>query len=635
VDCTCGCGCSACRDEQAFSLKKPLLFILPAAFLTVTGLVFQEALQNTPGGLGEYLVFLAAYLLCGWKILYNTLRNFARARFFDENALMSIATIGAIAIHELPEAAGVMLFFKVGELFQELSVSRSRRSIRALLNTRPDYARLRRDNQLQVVKPEIVAIGEEIVVQPGEKIPLDGEIISGQTTVDTSPLTGESLPRSLRTGEQVLAGTLNLSGLISVRVTRPFSESSVSKIMELVQNASARKAPAEKFITTFARYYTPAVVAAAVFTAVIPPLFFSALSFSTWFYRALVLLVISCPCALVISIPLAYFGGIGGASRRGILVKGASHLDTLTRVKTVIFDKTGTLTGAALRVTDVVALDGYSEESLLRLAATVESHSRHPIATSIRQAYPTTLDTSEISDYTEIPGCGVQARVDKHLVALGNDRLLKQYGITIQKAEKAGTLVHLLVDKLYVGYLVLADEPKDEAAEAVRALKRAGVERVVMLTGDRFAAADFIAARVGVDSFRAELLPEDKVRELKTERTALASGGKIAFVGDGINDAPALAQADVGVAMGALGSEAAIETADVVIMQDNPLKMVEAITLARKTRRLVWQNILLALGVKGIFIVLGAIGIAAMWEAIIADVGVALMCVLNSARAIR
>ncbi|MDP2743452.1 MAG: heavy metal translocating P-type ATPase [Dehalococcoidia bacterium] len=628
-------GCSQCAGEEDFNLKRHLAFIISAVILFGLGMILRDTLHETPYGLAEYAVFLSAYLLSGWKVLFTALRNLSRGKVFDENSLMSIATIGAIAIHQMPEAVGVMLFFKVGELFQDLSVNRSRRSVRAVLDIRPDYANLKTDHELKRVKPEEVRVDDMIVVKPGEKIPLDGEVLEGNTLVDTSALTGESVPRSIGVGNQILAGMINKTGSLTVRVTKKFSESSVSRILELVENASSRKAPTENFITTFAKYYTPVVVFGALAVAMIPPLVVEGATFSDWIYRALVLLVISCPCALMISIPLGYFGGIGGAARKGILVKGANYLDALTKVKTVVFDKTGTLTKGNFKVTRVVPANGFREDELLRMAASAETQSNHPIARSILEAYGQEVNPSRVQACQEIPGCGLQAEVDGRTVLVGNDRLLHQYGVEHEVCCVEGTAAHLVVDNRYAGYIVIADEIKDDAREAIQSLKKLGVEKTVMLSGDTKAVTESVAGKLGIDVFLAELLPEDKVKAIEQMERESSDGGKIVFVGDGINDAPVIARADVGVAMGALGSDAAIETADVVIMTDAPSKLAQAIGIARKTRGIVWQNIIMALGVKGIFIALGIIGIATIWEAVLADVGVALLAILNATRAMR
>jgi Cd2+/Zn2+-exporting ATPase len=623
------------HEEEGFNVRKELLGIIAPAILLILGLVFQNRLHNTPYAFAEYTVFLSAYLLSGWAILWTAFRHLTRGQVFDEYFLMTVATLAAVFIGELPEAVGVMLFFKVGEFLQDLSVNRSRRSVKALLNIRPDYANLITNNELKRVPPEEVSIGSKIIVKPGEKIPLDGEVLEGNTLVDTSALTGESVPRTVGVGESVLAGMINKTGSLTIKVTKEFGESSIAKILHLVENAASKKAPTEKFITTFARYYTPVVVLGALAVALIPPLLIPGAAFSEWIYRACVLLVISCPCALVISIPVGYFGGIGGASRKGILIKGANYLDVLTKVKTVVFDKTGTLTKGEFKVTQVVPANGFRKEELLNLAAEAEAHSNHPIAQSIREACAPKADLSRVEDYTEIPGCGVKAKVEGRIVLACNDRLLHKENIQHDVCDIEGTAVHLVVDNLYAGYIVIADEIREDAQEAIRSLKRLGVKKTVMLTGDCEEVAAAVAQKIGVDSFLSELLPEDKVRAIEKMEEEAKKGEKIAFVGDGINDAPVIARADVGVAMGGLGSDAAIETADVVIMTDAPSKLAQAIEIGRKTRGIVWQNITMALGIKAAFIILGIVGIATLWGAVFADVGVALLAILNATRAMR
>lgn len=604
-----------------------------SAVLFLIGLIFNEPLHNTPFAVAEYAVLIPAYLISGWSVLTTAGRNILRGRIFDENFLMTIATLGAIAIHEIPEGVAVMLFFQIGELFQDYAVGRSRRSIKALLEVRPDTANLKVNGDVQAVSPESVSVGDVILVRPGEKVPLDGDILEGKSLVDTSALTGESVPRSVTTGETVLAGMINQSGALTVQVTKLFGESSISRILELVENASSKKADTEKFITRFARYYTPVVVILSLAVAILPPLLIAGATQAQWTYRALVLLVISCPCGLVISIPLGYFGGVGGAAKRGILVKGSTFLDALTQVKTVVFDKTGTLTQGNFQVTDVVTQNGLSKPRLLELAAQVESQSNHPVAQSIRQAYGQSIDTSGIEGYEEISGHGIRAQVDGRTLLAGNDRLLHRENIPHDVCTVDDTVAHVAVDGTYSGRILIADELKEDATEAIRALHAEGIQ-TVMLTGDSQSVADSIARKLGLNQYRAELLPEDKVTALE-EFLNRASQGKVAFVGDGINDAPVIARADVGMAMGGLGSDAAIETADVVIMTDAPSKVAEAIQIAHKTLRIVWQNIILAMAVKGIFIALGAVGIATLWEAVFADVGVALLAILNAGRVLR
>jgi Zn2+/Cd2+-exporting ATPase len=621
-----------------FNLKQELIPVISVVVLFLGGLIFEEKLHNTPYSIGEYLVFIPAYLLSGWNVLTSAGRNILRGRVFDENFLMTIATLGAVAIHKLPEAVGVMLFFKIGELFQEFAVGRSRQSIKSLLEIRPDSANLKANGEIKKVAPQTVAVGDIILVKPGEKIPLDGEIIDGNSQIDTSTLTGESVPRTVKVGETVLAGTINQTGVLTVEVTKLFGESSISRILELVENARSKKAETEKFITKFAGYYTPFVVFASLVVALIPPLLISGATNADrflWVYRALVLLVISCPCGLVISIPLGYFGGIGGAAKGGILVKGSTFLDTLTAVKTVVFDKTGTLTKGVFKVAQIVPVNGFSQTELMEIAAKIESQSNHPVAKSIVEAYGGKIDSSDVTDYEEIAGHGIRANVNNQIVLAGNDRLLHRENIAHDVCNAGGTVVHLAVDNRYAGYILIADELKEDAVQAIRDLKKLGVDRIVMLTGDNQAVADSVAKKLGLDSYLAELLPEGKVEAIEKLISQSKKGDKIVFVGDGINDAPVLARADVGIAMGGLGSDAAIETADIVIMADAPSKVAEAIQIARKTHNIVWQNIIFAMSVKGIFIALGAFGLATMWEAVFADVGVALAAIFNATRVLK
>ena len=622
------------RDGE-FDLKREGLGVGAVVVLFVLGSIFEETLHSTPFSIAEYAVFIPAYLLSGWGVLTSAGRNILKGQVFDENFLMTIATLGAIAIHQLPEAVGVMLFFKVGELFQETAVSRSKRSISSLLEIRPDSANLKTDNGIKTVSPEVVKVGDIILVKPGEKVPLDGEILDGNSQVDTSALTGESVPRSVDVGETVLAGMINLSGVLTIKVMKLFGESSIARILELVQNASSKKSQTQKFITRFAQRYTPVVVILSLAVAILPPLFIPGATHAQWVYRALVLLVISCPCGLVISIPLGYFGGIGGAAKRGILVKGSTFLDSLAEVKAVAFDKTGTLTKGVFKVTEIVSCNGFNQAELLRLAAEVELNSNHPIAKSIREAYGKPIDESNISNYTEIAAHGIQAKIENRLVLAGNDRLMHRENIAHDTCNVEGTVVHLAVERIYAGYITISDEPKPDAVQAIKSLKALGVENVVMLTGDSETVAKRVAQTLGVDSYQAELLPEDKVTAIEKLLREVGKKGKVAFVGDGINDAPVIARADVGMAMGGLGSDAAIETADVVIMTDAPSKVAEAMQVARKTHSIVWQNIIFALVVKAIFIVLGIFGLASMWEAVFADVGVALAAIFNATRVLK
>ena len=623
-------------QQSDFSLKREIGVLSAALILFGVQLVFEDWFHQNPFAGAEFIIVIVAYLLAGWNVLLGALRTIRKGAFFDENVLMVIATGGALAIHAYSEAVGVMIFYKIGELLQDLAVSRSRRSIRALLAAKPDKAVIKTSDGYQEVPPESVGVGDLILIKPGEKVPLDGKILTGNSQLDSSVLTGESRPVTAKPGDIVLAGQINKSGALTVRVSRPFSESSISKVMDLVENATARKAKTEKFITTFARYYTPAVVLIAAGIAFIPPITTGA-PFQIWIYRALVLLVISCPCALVVSIPLGYFGGIGKASRRGILVKGSNFIDAMAAVKTVVFDKTGTLTRGVFKVKEVVNLNGFSKDQLLEFAAAAELQSNHPIATSIINAFNKggrELNPAMVFDHTEITGQGVKARYGDYAVMVGNDSLLHFQSIDHPKCEFDGTVAHIVVDGNYAGFITIGDEVKPDAGKALKILKQQGIEHVAMLTGDNSNSAKAVANRLGIDSFYANLLPEDKVSIFEKLKRQSRGEGKIAFVGDGINDAPVLARADVGVAMGALGSDAAVETADVVLMNDSPMKMTEALSIAKQTRRIVWQNIILAFVVKGIFILFGAMGMATMWVAVFADMGTALVAVANSTRII-
>lgn len=619
------------------NLKQELCVLFFILFLLGFGISFQELLNATPYSIGAYLVFIPAYLIAGWNVLKIAGQNILRGKIFDENFLMTIATLGAIAIQQLPEAVAVMLFYRVGEFVQDLAVGRSRRSIKSLLEVRPDSANLKVDNQIQTVNPQTVKVNDIILVKPGEKVPLDGEIIEGSSQVDTSALTGESVPRTVKAGETVLAGSINKTGVLTLKVTRKFEESSIAKILYLVENATHKKAKTEKFITRFAQYYTPVVVFLSLAIAVFPPLFIPNTTSAEWVYRALVLLVISCPCGLVISIPLGYFGGVGGAAKRGILVKGSAFLDVLTTVKTVAFDKTGTLTQGVFKVNQIVPDNGWRTDELLTLAAQIESHSNHPVAQSIQDYYGQSTDHTQLTHYQEIAGHGIVAQLNHQKVLAGNDRLLHREQIEHNTCNIEGTVVHVAMNQNYAGYITISDLLKPDATEAISQLKKIGIQQTVMLTGDSEAVAKTVANQLGLDRYHAELLPEDKVTliEQLIHQTHQNKNSKIAFVGDGINDAPVLARADVGIAMGGLGSDAAIETADVVLMTDSPLKIVEAIQIARKTRQIVWQNIFFAMAIKGLFILLGSIGIATLWEAVFADVGVALLAILNATRILR
>lgn len=613
--------------------RPELIKIFITILLLSVGLIFEKLIHNTPYHITEYLVFLPAYLISGWGVLIGAFRSITKGKVFNEHFLMAIATAGAIAIDAMPEAVTVMLFYVVGELFQDVAVNRSRKSVKALLEIRPDYANIKINGEIKRVSPTEVHPGQIIVIKPGEKIPLDGIIKEGNSFVDTSALTGETVPRAVKESETVLAGMINKSGMLTIEVTKEFGESSISKILELVENASSKKAETEKFITTFAKYYTPFVVFGALLLAIIPPLFFDGQSFTDWIYRALVVLVISCPCALVISIPLGYFGGIGGASRRGILVKGSNYLDALTKIKTVVFDKTGTLTKGEFKVSEIISTNGFKEADILKYAAYAEAHSSHPIAKSILDAYENKIQQNEISEVNEISGHGIKAKVKGDEILIGNDKLLHLENIEHNKCNVEGTVVHVSVNKKYAGYIIISDSLKDDAVEAIKELNKLKVN-TVMLTGDNKSAAEVYAKKLGIKEYYSELLPENKVEQIE-KLLNNSKDGKVAFVGDGINDAPVIARADVGIAMGALGSDAAVETADVVLMTDSPMQVVRSIEVAKRTRSIVWQNIAFAMGIKLFFILLGAFGIATMWEAVFGDMGVAIIAILNAMRVMK
>lgn len=586
-------------------------------------------------GMIEFGLFIIAYLVVGGDIVLRAVKNIIRGQVFDEHFLMALATIGAFAVKQYPEGVAVMLFYQVGELFQGMAVNRSRKSISKLMNIRPEFANVKMGKTLLKKSPEDVQIGEIIVIKPGEKVPLDGVVIEGSSMIDTSALTGESVPRQVKAGDEILSGFMNQNGLLTVKVTKLFGESTVSKILDLVENASSRKAPTENFITKFARYYTPVVVIVALALAFIPPMLISGAHFSDWIYRALVFLVISCPCALVVSIPLGFFGGIGAASKSGILVKGSNYLEALNDVKYVVFDKTGTLTKGVFQVTKIYSANNVSEEDILKYAAYAETHSNHPIAESIRKAYKEAVMEQLITNYEELSGFGVKVTVDGKEILAGNRKLMKQHNISFSEPAEIGTIVYLAVDNEFAGYIVISDEVKEDAGNTIRSLKKLGIKKTVMLTGDVQKVGKAIGQKLGIDEVHAELLPQNKVEEIEKLDQQKLPKEKIVFVGDGLNDTPVLARADVGMAMGGLGSDAAIEAADIVIMTDEPSKIVAAIQLAKRTRNIVWQNILFALGIKAVFLLLGAFGIATMWEAVFSDVGVTLLAVLNAMRVLR
>ena len=587
----------------------------------------------------RFLLYMIPYAVVGYDILIKAVKGVKNRQPFDENFLMAVATVGAIALGDYAEGVAVMLFYQIGELFQSYAVGRSRQNISALMDIRPDYANIEGgDGELTQVDPDEVGVGSVIVVRPGEKVPIDGVIVEGHATLNTSALTGESLPREVQEGDEVISGCVNMSGLLRIRTTREFGESTVSKILELVENASSRKSAPENFITKFARVYTPAVCYGAVALAVLPPVVRLAMGMEAqlgeWVLRALTFLVISCPCALVVSIPLSFFAGIGGASRDGVLVKGSNFLEALSRTKTVVFDKTGTMTRGVFAVSGVYP-EGMSEAQLIELAALAESYSSHPISQSLKKAYGQAIDAARVCDVEEISGHGVTAKVDGRLVAAGNERLMARMGVEAKPCEGVGTVVHVAVDGAYAGCILIADQVKPGAKDAIAALHRVGVTRTVMLTGDRDAVAQQVAAELGIDEVHSGLLPADKVTRVEEILAGKSRGEMVAFVGDGINDAPVLSRADVGIAMGALGSDAAIEAADVVLMDDDPRKIAAAIAIAKKCLRIVYQNIVFAIGVKAVCLVLGALGIAGMWAAIFADVGVMVIAVLNAIRAMR
>lgn len=591
----------------------------------------------------EFVLFLIPYLIAGYDVLLKAARNIGNGQVFDENFLMTIATVGAFALVLFPdsqphmaEGAAVMLFYQVGELFQGYAVGKSRQSIADMMDIAPDFANVMRDGKLVQVDPYEIGVGDEIVVKPGERVPLDGTIVEGSTQLDTAALTGESVPRHVEEGAEVISGCVNMTGKITVKVSKPFEQSTVSRILELVESASEKKAQTENFITRFARYYTPIVTIGALVLAVLPPLLFGQ-SWSDWIERGLTFLVVSCPCALVISVPLSFFGGIGGASRLGILVKGGNYLEALSHTETVVFDKTGTLTNGSFNVV-AVHPDAAAEvdpDLILSIAAHAEAYSDHPIAVSVKEAFTGEIDQSRIADVREEGGHGVRAVVDERVVLVGNDKLMREEGIAYHDCELTGTILHVSIDGKYAGHIIIADVVKEDAAECIKRLHAAGVRKTVMLTGDRAEVAKAVAEKLGLDEYHGKLLPEDKVNQVERLLGETSGKGKLAFVGDGINDAPVLTRADIGIAMGAMGSDAAIEAADIVLMDDKPSKIASAIRIARKTMRIVWQNIVFALGVKFAVLVLAAVGLATMWLAVFADVGVAILAILNAMRCMR
>ena len=638
--------------------QKAMLSRIIAAFIIYITLAVADHMEILPEGLGVWgkmALYLVPYVLIGWDIVYKAFRNIRNGQVFDENFLMTVATFGAFGVGEYSEAVAVMLFYQVGELFQSYAVNRSRQSITELMDICPEYANIEEDGQLKQVDPDDVQVGDIIVVKAGERIPLDGKVVFGNSMVDTSALTGESVPRKVAEGDDIISGCVNGSGLLRVQVTKEFDDSTVAKILELVENASSKKAHVENFITRFARYYTPLVVMGAVLLAVIPPLFFGQ-SWSEGIRRACTFLVISCPCALVISVPMSFFSGIGAASKKGVLIKGSNYLEALSEMDTIVFDKTGTLTKGEFKVTEIHAVAGSpvpeasevprtrvwaasqpsdeGKRSLLELAALAESYSDHPISRSIKDAWGDTIDMNRVSNAQEISGHGVRAEIDGHTVLAGNSKLMKEMNVAYQECMSMGTVVYVAMDGIYCGYIVIADSIKDEAFEAIKNLKKVGVRRTIMLTGDKKEVGEAVAARLGLDEVHAELLPGDKVAKVEELLARQTGKHRLAFVGDGINDAPVLSRADVGIAMGSMGSDAAIEAADIVLMDDNPARIADVVRISRKTLSIVKQNIAFALGVKAVVLLMGAAGAANMWEAVFADVGVSVIAILNAMRAL-
>lgn len=610
-------------------MKKKGIKIIIATILFIIAIVinFNNQLINNA-------LYIIAYLIVGLEIVRKALRNIIRGKVFDENFLMTVATIGAFGIGEFPEAVAVMLFYQIGELFQSYAVDKSRKSISTLMNIRPDFANVDRNGNIEKVDPDDVKIGEIILVKPGEKIPLDGYVIEGSSTLDTKALTGESLPREIKEGEDVLSGVINLNGVIKIKVTKEYGESTVSKILDLVENASSKKSKSENFITKFARYYTPIVVIIAVFLAILPPLIIKDAMFSDWLYRALSFLVVSCPCALVISIPLSFFGGIGGASRIGILIKGSNYLEQLSNTEIIVFDKTGTLTEGVFEVQKVNSID-MSEEELLKITAYSENYSNHPIALSVKKAYGKEIDEDEILETQELSGLGVIAKINGQEILVGNEKLMIENQINFTKCNDIGTILHVAIDKKYVGYIVIADKIKEDAKSTIKNLKKNNIKQTIMLTGDRKNVGESVANELGIDKVYAELLPDGKVRQVESFFKETTEKGKLAFVGDGINDAPVLAISDIGIAMGGLGSDAAIEAADIVLMTDEPSKIVNAIQISKKTMRIVKENIIFAISIKVLVLILSAFGVSTMWEAVFADVGVSIIAIINALRVLK
>ena len=607
-------------------MKKKLYKIIVSAILFIIALVvpFKNVWINR-------VIYLISYIIVGFEILKKAFRNIKRGKVFDENFLMSVATIGAFAIQEFPEAVAVMLFYQIGELFQDYAVDKSRKSISSLMNLRPDYANVLRNDKEEKIDPDEVKIDEIIIVKPGEKIPLDGLVIEGNSFIDTKALTGEPTPKRVSTGDEILSGCINLEGILKIKVKKEYDESTVSKILELVENASSKKSKSEKFITKFAKYYTPIVVIIAVFLAIVPPLIIKSATFSDWLYRALSFLVVSCPCALVISIPLSFFGGIGGASKNGILIKGSNYLEAISKLETIVFDKTGTLTEGVFNVQKINSIE-ISEDDLLEIAAYAEWYSNHPIAKSVKHAYNQNVEEVKIKDVKEITGKGIVANIDKKQVLIGNDKLMQEYNVSFEKSKEVGTILYIAIENVFSGTILISDKIKDDSIKCIELIKTNGIKQTVMLTGDKKEIAENISKELGIGIVHSELLPDEKVQKMEELLKNKNQNKKIAFVGDGINDAPVLALADIGIAMGGLGSDSAIEAADIVIMTDEPSKISTAIKISKKTMKIVRENIVFAITVKILVLILSTLGVATMWEAVFADVGVAIIAILNSLR---
>ena len=610
-------------------MQKKLIKIIIAFILFLVSMIFNfnnEWINN--------ILFIISYLIVGFEIIKKALRNIIRGKVFDENFLMTIATIGAFGIGEYPEAVAVMLFYQVGELFQSYAVDKSRKSISSLMDIRPDFANVEKEGKIEKVDPDDVEVGDIIIIKPGEKVPLDGVILEGKSSLDTKALTGESLPRSVTEGEEILSGCINLNGVLRVETTKEYGQSTVSKILDLVENASSKKSKSENFITKFARYYTPIVVIIALFLAIVPPLLIDGVTFSDWIYRALSFLVVSCPCALVISIPLSFFGGIGGASKMGILIKGSNYLEAISKAEIVVFDKTGTLTQGNFEVQKIVAIN-ISQEELLKTVAYAENYSNHPISLSVKNAYSRKINETDIQSTQELSGMGIVAKIWDKDIIVGNEKLMKEKEVKFSKTDDIGTVLYVAIDNKYVGYILIADKIKDDAKIAIESLKKNNVKKTVMLTGDKKSVGEYVAQKLGIDKVYTELLPDGKVKKVEKLLKEKSENGKLVFVGDGINDAPVLALADIGIAMGGLGSDAAIEAADVVIMTDEPSKIVNTIKLSKKTMKIVKENIVFAIFVKVLILILSALGLSTMWEAVFADVGVSVIAIINALRVLR